>query len=115
MSEMPSAETPASRDPKAVVRTRPVRVRLFARNGAAIEGLAHIKPGAYQQRMSDVLNLGQARYIAITDVSYALPGKVAVETDCLLVAVDDIVMVDVSPPRPEDEGKTEPNLPGASF
>jgi hypothetical protein len=105
---------PATRDPKSVVRTRPVRVRLFARNDAVIEGLAHIKPGAYQQRMSDVLNLGQAKYIAVTEVTYALPGQAGVETDCLLVSVSDIVMVDVSPPLPGDEDKTEPTLPGAS-
>lgn len=103
------------RDPKAVVRTHPVRVRVYARNGATIQGLAHIKPGAYQRRVSDVLNLGQVKYIAVTEARYALPATQEVQTDCLLVNVDDIVMVDVAPPRPGDENKSEPELPGSSF
>ena len=64
--------------------------------------------------MSDVLNLGQVQYIAITEVSYTDGEGVETETECVLVNVDDIVMVDVSPPRPGDEGKHEPELPGAS-
>jgi hypothetical protein len=103
------------RDPKAVVKTHPVRVRVYARNGATIQGLAHIKPGAYQRRVSDVLNLGQVRYIAVTDVEYHLPSQEATRTECVLVNVDDIVMVDVSPPRPGDEHRTEPELPGSSM
>ncbi|MDX1659264.1 MAG: hypothetical protein R3343_10630 [Nitriliruptorales bacterium] len=103
------------RDPKAVVRTHPVRVRVYARNGAVITGLAHIKPGAYQRRVSDVLNLGQVQYIAITEVSYGFNETGEQETECVLVNVDDIVMVDVSPPRPGDEDKREPELPGASL
>ncbi len=99
-------------DPKEVVRTHPVRVRVFARNGAVITGLAHIKPGAYQRRVSDVLNMGQVRYVAVTDASYAMPGKDTTLTDCVLVNVDDIVMVDVAPPQPGDEDASEPLLPG---
>lgn len=105
----------ANRDPKAVVRTHPVRVRVFARNGALVEGLAHIKPGAYQRRVSDVLNLGQVKYIAVTDASYTVPGGERSDTDCVLVNVEDIVMVDVSPPRDGDADRSEPLLPGASF
>ena len=104
-----------SRDPKAVVRTHPVRVQVYARNGAVVTGLAHIKPGAYQRRVSDVLNLGQVKYIAVTDASYSLPGHDTTATDCILVNVDDIVLVDVSPPRPGDEDRQEPLLPGASM
>lgn len=100
---------------EATVRTHPVRVRVYARNGAVIEGLAHIKPGAYQRRISDVLNLGQVKYIAVTEARYQLPGSEAMESDCILVQSDDIVMLDAQPPREEDRGKEEPLLAGASM
>jgi len=97
-----------------LVSTHPVRVKIFVRSGAVIAGLAHIKPGAYQRRVSDVLNLGQVKYIPVTDVEYRFPGEPAVVTDCMLINVADISMVDVTPPRDTDLGKTEPLLPGAS-
>jgi hypothetical protein len=99
----------------AVVRTRPVRVKIYARNGAVIDGLAHIKPGAYQRRISDVLNLGQVKYMAVTDCTYTLPGVEARDSGCILVNTEDIVMLDAAPPRPGDEDKSEPLLPGASM
>ncbi len=104
-----------ARDPKAVVQTHPVRVKVYARNGALIEGLAHIKPGAYQRRISDILNLGQMKFMAVTDARYQTPGQGVNESDCVLVNVDDIVMVDTAPPRPGDESREEPLLPGASM
>ena len=61
------------REPEVAVRTWPVRVKVFARNGAEIDGYAHIHAGAYQRRISDILNVGQLRYLAITDARYTLP------------------------------------------
>jgi hypothetical protein len=84
-------------DTRAVVRTHRVKVKAFVRNGAVIEGNAHIKPGAYQRRVSDVLNLGKMKYIAITDVQYSPPNGDSVTTECVLVNVEDIVMLDVTP------------------
>jgi hypothetical protein len=95
------------------VRTQPVRVKVYVRNGAVVSGLAHLKPGADQARVSDILNRGEIRYIAITDADYAVPGDDAITTDCVLLNVDDIVMVDVAPPQPGDEDRSEPLLPGA--
>ncbi|HEX9766077.1 MAG TPA: hypothetical protein VGA36_04890 [Nitriliruptorales bacterium] len=103
------------RDAGAHVKTYAVRVKVYARNGAVIEGLAHIKPGAYQRRISDVLNLGQVKYIAITEARYQIPGAEVSDSDCVLVQVEDIVMMDAQPPRKGDEGKSEPLLPGSSM
>jgi len=85
------------RDERAVVRTHPVRVRVFVRSGATVEGKAHIKPGAYQRRVSDLLNGGKVQYIAITDATYQQPEADGVSSDCVLVNVDDIVMLDAAP------------------
>ena len=77
------------------VRTEEVPVRVFTRSGGSIDGRAHVKPGAYQRRVSDVLNLGKVKYIAITDATYTVPGETPVSTACVLVNVDDVVMMDV--------------------
>lgn len=106
-------------DQNVVVQTHPVRVRIFMRNGTRVTGLAHIQPGAYQKRISDVLNLGAVRYIAVTEAMFEAEGEGKVDTHCMLVNVQDISMVDVTPPSAEDMGKAEPllgepGLPGAS-
>lgn len=94
-----------------MVPTNPVRVRIFLRTGAQIQGLAHIKAGGYQRRISDVLNLGQVKYIAVTEVVFSVEGQSPVRTKCMLVNVEDISLVDATPAGPDDEGKSEPELP----
>ncbi len=97
-----------------VVRTHNVRVRVFLRSGAIVSGTAHIQPGGYQKRLSDVLNLGQVRYIAVTGASYESgPGPVTT-TDCVLVNVQDISMIDAAPLDANSEVTWEPNLPDAT-
>lgn len=85
------------RDERAVVRTHPVNVRVFLRDGAMVEGKAHIKPGAYQRRVSDLLNGGKVQFVAITEASYKHENHDAVSSDCVLVNVADVVMLDATP------------------
>ncbi len=96
---------------EGMVPTNPVRVRMFLRGGAQLSGIAHIKAGGYQRRISDVLNLGQVKYIAVTEVEFNVQGQSPIHTQCMLVNVDEITLVDATPAGPEDEGKTEPELP----
>ena len=84
-----------SRSSAAAVRTHAVPVRIFTRTGVEIRGNAHVKPGAYQQRVSDLLNLGKVKYIAITEAEYVMPGEVIHTTECVLLNIDDIVLMDV--------------------
>jgi hypothetical protein len=91
-----SSQEPVLDDGRAAVRTHAVRVRVFVRNGIVVEGNAHIKPGAYQRRVSDVLNLGKLRYIAITDATYTPQNADPVATECVLINADDIVLLDVT-------------------
>ena len=85
------------RDERAVVRTHPVNVRVFLRDGATVEGKAHIKPGAYQRRVSDLLNGGKVQFIAITEATYKPQGGESAASDCVLVNVDDVAMLDATP------------------
>ena len=82
------------------VRTQRVPVRVFTRAGAVIQGHAHVKPGAQQRRLSDVLNLSQVRYVAVTEATYSVPGESPVTTACVLVNTADITMVDVDAEEP---------------
>jgi len=90
------------RDPEVAVHTWPVRVRVFARNGAEINGYAHVHADAYRGRLSDLLNVGQLRYLAITDATYTLSGQERIESACVLVNTDDVVLLDVSPVTGEE-------------
>lgn len=95
--------------------TQPVRVRVYLRSGAVITGLAHIQVGGYQKRLSDVLNMAATNYIPVTEATYTVAGGPDRTTDCILVNVSDISMVDATAASAEDAAKTEPNLPGSSF
>jgi len=84
-------------DQRAVVRTHPVNVRVFLRDHATVEGKAHIKPGAYQRRVSDLLNGGKVQFIAITEATYKHGDEPQMSSDCVLVNVADVVMLDATP------------------
>lgn len=77
------------------VPTNPQRVRVFLRGGILAEGNAHVKAGAYRQRVSDLLNLQSAPFLPLTDVRYQAPGTPATHTEAFLVHIPDIVAVDL--------------------
>ncbi len=77
------------------VQTNPQRIRVFLRGGILAEGEAHVKAGAYRQRVSDLLNLQSAPFLALTDVRYQAPGTPPSHTDAFLVSIPDIVAVDL--------------------
>ena len=77
------------------VPTNPQRVRVFLRGGILAEGDAHVKAGAYRQRVSDLLNLQSAPFLPLTNVRYQAPGTPATTTEAFLVHIPDIVAVDL--------------------
>ncbi len=77
------------------IQTNPQRIRVFLRGGILAEGLAHVKEGAYRQRVSDLLNLQAAPFLALTEVKYQAPGTPPAHTDAFLVHIPDIVAVDL--------------------
>ena len=77
------------------VPTNPQRVRVYLRGGILAEGDAHVKAGAYRQRVSDLLNLQSAPFLPLTNVRYQAPGTPATETAAFLVHIPDIVAVDL--------------------
>lgn len=79
----------------AAVRTQAIQVRIHTRGGAEVVGFAHVKPGAYQRRVSDLLNLGKVKYVPITDAEYTVAGQATIQTGCVLVNIDDVVLMDV--------------------
>ncbi len=79
----------------AAVRTQAIQVRIHTRGGAEVVGFAHVKPGAYQRRVSDLLNLGKVKYVPITDAEYTVPGRDTIQTGCVLINIDDVVLMDV--------------------
>ena len=77
------------------VPTNPQHVRVFLRGGILAEGDAHVKAGAYRQRVSDLLNLQSAPFLPLTNVRYQAPGTPATHTDAFLVRIPEIVAVDL--------------------
>ena len=77
------------------VPTNPQHVRVFLRGGILAEGDAHVKAGAYRQRVSDLLNLQSAPFLPLTNVRYQAPGTPATHTEAFLVHIPDIVAVDL--------------------
>ena len=77
------------------VPTNPQRIRVFLKGGILAEGDAHVKAGAYRQRVSDLLNLQSAPFLALTNVNYQAPGSSAMHTDAFLVRIPEIVAVDL--------------------
>ena len=107
------------------VPTTPQHVRVFLRGGILAEGDAHVRAGAYRQRVSDLLNLQSAPFLPLTDVRYQAPGTPATHTDALLVHIPDIVAVDLGvddrsavveePVAPAAQPAPVPPPPGSSI
>ena len=81
--------------PDNKIPTHPQRIRVFLKGGILAEGDAHVKAGAYRQRVSDLLNLQSAPFLALTNVNYQAPGSSPMHTDAFLVRIPDIVAVDL--------------------
>ncbi|MEK6536030.1 MAG: hypothetical protein AABZ63_00905 [Actinomycetota bacterium] len=61
-----------------------------------IEGFIHIKPGGYQSRVSDLLNVKELHFIPLTQVTYhslRRPDEPPRTSDTLIVRLDTIKMV----------------------
>lgn len=87
------------------VKTNPQRVRVFLRGGILAEGDAHVKSGAYRQRISDLLNLQSVPFLPLTDVEYRAPGQSPTRTEVFLVRIPDIVAVDLR--EADDDGSRD--------
>lgn len=77
------------------VQTQPVKVTVTT-DDFEIEGFMHVKPGGYQSRISDLLNIREQRYIAITDATYRKlsdPVGAARQARTMIVRLDTIKMV----------------------
>lgn len=77
------------------IPTHPQRIRVFLKGGILAEGDAHVKAGAYRQRVSDLLNMQSAPFLALTNVNYQAPGSSPMHTEAFLVRIPDIVAVDL--------------------
>ena len=71
------------------IPTHPQRIRVFLKGGILAEGDAHVKAGAYRQRVQS------APFLALTNVNYQAPGSSAMHTDAFLVRIPEIVAVDL--------------------
>lgn len=79
------------------VKTDMTAVRIFT-DAMVVEGNAHIKPGSYAGRVSDVLNRTHTNFLPITEARYRLTKSESTEylsSSCLLVNIADIVLLDV--------------------
>jgi len=77
------------------VQTEAVKVRVTTED-YEIEGYMHIKPGGYQARISDLLNVKELHYIPITGATYRKvdqPDAPAQQAETLILRLDTIKMV----------------------
>jgi uncharacterized protein DUF6812 len=96
------------------VRTQPVKVRVFVRNGTVIDGVAHVHAGAYQRRISDVLNVAPPNFLPITEVTYVDANGEPSTAPCVLVNTADIVMIDTGSDDLATATEQSTALPGSS-
>lgn len=72
-------------------------VRIFT-SDFIIEGNVHLKLGGYQERISDILNLGKMKYLPVTEAKYierSGKSEEQAESNCVIVNVDAIEVLDV--------------------
>ena len=77
------------------IKTEHVAVRIYT-NDFEIEGNAHIKPGGYSSRVTDVLNLSKVSFLPITQARYRIRTDGATEfmdAKCLVVKVENIELM----------------------
>jgi hypothetical protein len=77
------------------IQTQTVRVSVTT-DDYEIEGFIHVKPGGYQSRVSDLLNVKDLHFIPMTQVTYQSlrhPDEPPRTSDTLIVRLDTIKMV----------------------
>lgn len=95
------------------IETRPIRV-IITTDTHEIEGFMHIKPGGYQSRVSDLLNMHDLQYIPITQAiiqNLAQVHKAPWQVDTLILRLDTIKMVtplSENTPRHAEPGPDQP-------
>jgi len=89
------------------IGTQPIRV-VVTTDEYEIEGFIHIKPGGYQSRVSDLLNVHDLQYLPVTDATirtltqqHKAPRKV----DTVILRLADVKMV---VPLDEEKAQTAP-------
>ncbi|MDO8735762.1 MAG: hypothetical protein Q7K29_01595 [Thermoleophilia bacterium] len=77
------------------LETKPIRV-LMTTDDYEIDGYMHIKPGGYQSRVSDILNVKGLHYIPLTNATYRNirhPDEPVRKVATLIIRMDTIKMV----------------------
>ena len=77
------------------VQTEAIKVRLTT-DDYEIEGFMHVKPGGYQSRISDLLNIKELHYVPVTNATYRKlgdPDAPMLHAQTLIVRLDTIKMV----------------------
>jgi hypothetical protein len=77
------------------VTTQAIKVTVVT-DDYEIDGFMHIKPGSYQSRVSDLLNIKEQYFIPITSVTYRslrFPNEPSRTADTLILRLDTIKMV----------------------
>ncbi|MHB9111256.1 MAG: DUF6812 domain-containing protein [Thermoleophilia bacterium] len=77
------------------IETKAIRV-LITTEDYEIDGYMHIKPGGYQSRVSDLLNVKGQQYLPLTNATYRNinnPDALAHKVETLIIRMDTIKMV----------------------
>ncbi len=101
-------------DPQAPMRTRPVRVKVFLRNGCIVEGEVQVETRTYNRRISDVLNISPPNFLPISDAVYEFSGE-RERAEAVLVNTSDIVMVHAGSEEATSVGERDRTLPGTAL
>lgn len=77
------------------IQTKPVKV-MVTTDDYEIQGFMHIKPGGYQSRISDLLNVKELHYVPITHAVFRklrYPDEPPRRAETLIIRLDTIKMV----------------------
>ncbi|MHB9054433.1 MAG: DUF6812 domain-containing protein [Thermoleophilia bacterium] len=94
------------------IQTQTIRV-LLTTDDYEIDGLVHTRPGSYQSRVSDILNVKEMHFVPLTHVTYRSlrnPNEPPRSVDTMIVRLDTIKMA--VPLDREDKAPSEPAKPG---
>jgi len=95
MKPMAGADPSAAYNANHKLQTEAIRVSMIT-DDYEIDGFMHIKPGSYQSRVSDVLNIKELHFIPLTNVNYRslrFPNEPRRTADTMIVRLDTIKMV----------------------
>ncbi|MCL4474584.1 MAG: hypothetical protein M1455_11755 [Actinobacteria bacterium] len=94
------------------IQTQTIRV-LLTTDDYEIDGLMHIRPGSYQSRVSDILNVKEMHFVPLTHVTYRSlrnPGEPARTAETMILRLDTIKMA--VPLEHEEKAPAGPVAPG---